>query len=85
MERQGEGKTMPRYYFNLDDGKFLDDVDGTHLPDRATALLHAEKFARDLAKQHSGDHEWRVRSVVVVDERGHVVCCVPLLGVGAKY
>ena len=75
---------MPRYYFNLDDGKFLDDVDGTHLRDRTTALLHAEKLARDFAKQHSGDHEWRVRSVVVVDERGHVVCSVPLRGVGAK-
>lgn len=74
------GKSVPRYYFSLDDGKFLDDVDGTHLSDRATALLHAERLARDLVKRRrSGDDNWwRTRSVVVVDERGHVVCTVPL-------
>ena len=76
---------MPRYYFSLDDGKFLDDAGGTHLSDRAAALLHAEKLARDLAKQHSGDYKWRrMRSVVVVDERAHLVCTVPLRGVSAR-
>ena len=76
---------MPRYYFSLDDGRFMDDVDGTHLFDRATALLHAEQLARELVKRHVGnDNWWRRRSVVVVDERGHVVCTVPLRGVGAR-
>ena len=76
---------MPRYYFSLNDGKFLDDVDGTHLSDRAMALLHAEKLARELVKRHGDDEKWwRVRSVVVVDERGHVVCTVPLRGVSAR-
>ncbi len=76
---------MTRYYFSLDDGKFLDDVTGTYLSDRAAALLHAEKLARDLAKRHSGDHKWRqMRSVVVLDERGHLACTVPLRGVSAR-
>ena len=76
---------MPRYYFSLDDGKFLDDVDGTQLSDRAVALLHAEKLARDLVKSRSGDDTWwRARSVVVVDGRGHVVCTVPLRRVSAR-
>jgi len=76
---------MPRYYFSLDDGKFLDDVDGTHLSDRAAALLHAEKLARDLVKRYGSDRNWwRVRSVVVVDERAHTVCTVPLRGVNAR-
>jgi Domain of unknown function (DUF6894) len=76
---------MPRYYFSLDDGKFLDDVAGTDLSDRTAALLHAEKLARDLAKRHSDDHKWRqMRSVVVVDERAHLVCTVPLRGVSAR-
>jgi len=76
---------MPRYYFSLDDGKFLDDVAGTHLSDRAAALLIAERLARDLVKRHSsGDGWWRMRSVVVVDERGHLVCTVPLRSVSAR-
>jgi len=81
----GTGKSVPRYYFSLDDGKFLDEVDGTRLCDRAVALLHAEKLARDLVKSRSGDDTWwRARSVVVVDERGHVVCTVPLRRVSAR-
>ena len=76
---------MPRYYFSLDDGRFMDDVDGTHLFDRATALLHAEQLARELVKRHVGnDNWWWRRSVVVVDAGGHVVCTVPLRGVGAR-
>lgn len=80
-----DGRGMPRYYFSLDDGKFLDDVAGTRLSDRAAAILHAEKLARDLAKRQSGEHNGQQkRSVIVVDERGHLVCTVPLRGVGAK-
>ena len=76
---------MPRFYFSLDDGKFLDDVAGTHLSDRAAAFLIAERLARDLAKRHiSGERWWRMRSVVVVDERGHLVCTVPLRSVSAR-
>ncbi len=76
---------MPRYCFSLDDGKFLDDVAGTHLSDRTAALLHAEKLARDLAKRHGSEHKRRqMRSVVVVDQRGHLVCAVPLRGVSAR-
>jgi len=79
------GKEVSRYYFSLDDGKFLNGADGTHLSDRATALLHAEKLAREVVKRHISDEKWwRMRSVVVVDERGHVVCTVPLRGVSTR-
>jgi hypothetical protein len=80
-----QGKSMPRYYFSLDDGKFLDDVDGTHLCDPVTAVLHAKQLARNLAKRPGGDRNWLwLRSVVVVDERGQVVCTVPLRSVSAE-
>ena len=75
---------MPRYYFSLGDGKFLDDVDGTHLSDPVIAVLHAKRLARSLAKRPGGDRNWLCsRSVVVVDERGQVVCTVPLRSVSA--
>jgi hypothetical protein len=76
---------MPRYYFSLDDGKFLDDVDGTHLSNPVKAVLHAKQLARNLAKRPDGDRNWLwLRGVVVVDEHGHVVCTVPLRSVSAE-
>ena len=42
---------MPRYYFNLrQEGRLIEDQDGTNLPNDAAARIHAAQVATELSR-----------------------------------
>jgi hypothetical protein len=44
---------MPRFYFNLrEDGRVVEDDEGTDLPDLAAAKLEATETATAMAREH---------------------------------
>jgi hypothetical protein len=59
---------MPRYFFNLNDGrKFIPDPDGTELSDDRAARAHAFRVMRELARNREElTSAWRL---VVYKER----------------
>ncbi|MGU3417012.1 DUF6894 family protein [Methylobacterium sp. D54C] len=65
---------MPRFYFNVHDGKSGLDALGTDLPDLATARTEAVRLAgeilRDEAQHIVHDDDWRLE---VTDHRGLVL------------
>jgi hypothetical protein len=63
---------MPRYFFNLTDGrKFIPDADGTELPDDHAARAHAFRVMRELARNREEQTSaWRL----VVCERHGTPC-----------
>jgi hypothetical protein len=67
---------MPRYHFKLVDGNIVSDH-GTHeLDDEIMAQIEALKLARSLSETRP---EFSGRNyVLVTDERGAVVCAIPL-------
>jgi Domain of unknown function (DUF6894) len=68
---------MPRYYFNIMDGRPVVDREGMDLPDAAAARKEATRYAIDLVRRRSelrGRNE--VENVVVTDERGAEVLTV---------
>jgi hypothetical protein len=68
---------MPRYYFNLMDGRPVVDKDGIELPDAAAARKEATKYAIDMVRGQSGEGGGKdVGNVVVTDERGAEVLTV---------
>jgi hypothetical protein len=68
---------MPRYFFTTADGIREPDIDGTELPDVATARVEAIKFAGEVLSDHPeiiwDGEDFRVE---VSDENGW--CCSPL-------
>jgi hypothetical protein len=60
---------MPRYFFNLNDGKkIIPDLEGTMLPDHDSALAHAGQVVRELARNRERETmSWRL---AVRDEQG---------------
>lgn len=70
---------MPRYYFVLSnkDG-FMDDVEGTELPNLATAQQEAEHDVEHL-RQHriGGRRNWAGWAMQVQDGNGAVLFVVP--------
>src|SRR5262245_9831728 len=60
---------MPRYHFHLRArGRIHRDPEGTELPDRAAAQVHAEAVANDLMRHGGGGaRHWSLR---VEDEHG---------------
>jgi len=60
---------MPHYFFNLNDGqKIIPDLEGTALPDHASARAHAGQVVRELARnQERKTRSWRL---IVRDEHG---------------
>jgi hypothetical protein len=68
---------MPRYYFNIMDGRPVVDREGMDLPDAAAARKEATRYAIDLVRRRSelrGSNE--VENVVVTDEHGAEVLTV---------
>ena len=68
---------MPRYFFNVMNGRPLVDKDGIELPDAAAARREATKYAVDLVRKRAGlNAPDEVGNVVVTDERGAKVLTV---------
>ena len=68
---------MPRYYFNIHDGKDLPDDEGIELagPDEAReqAVASAGAMLKEHGRQFWNHGEWRMN---VVDESGATVCAL---------
>ncbi len=56
------GPLMPRYFFNLYDGrKLVPDAEGTELPDDQAARSHAFRVMRELARNREDETgTWRL-------------------------
>ena len=68
---------MPRYYFNIMDGRPVVDREGRDLPDAAAARREATRFAVDLVRRRSElSSRSEVENVVVTDEHGAEVLTV---------
>jgi len=68
---------MPRYYFNIMDGRPVVDRHGVELPDAAAARKEATRYAIDLVRSRSGVAVGNeVENVVVTDEHGAEVLTV---------
>ena len=71
---------MPRYFFNLRDGAYHPDHDGTELPDLASARAVAVRFSGEILREMSASFweasEWRLE---VCDEEGSVVVVLRFL------
>jgi hypothetical protein len=68
---------MPRYHFKLVDGNIVSDH-GTHeLDDEIMAQIEALKFARSLSETRP-EFSGKNYVLLVTDERGAVVCAIPL-------
>jgi hypothetical protein len=68
---------MPRYHFDLVDGKTIADEGGAEAVDDIAAMEVAEEIARRLVRERP---ELRKRhySIVVSDENGIEICRTPL-------
>ena len=66
-------RLMPRYFFNVIDGKNILDEEGTELPDRAAvraeAIRTSGEMLTDMGDAWDGEH-WQMN---VADESGRVV------------
>ena len=68
---------MPRYYFNIMDGRPVVDRKGMDLPDAAAARKEATRYAIDRVRRRSEFSDWdEVENVVVTDEHGAEVLTV---------
>jgi hypothetical protein len=65
----GEGVTVPRYFFNLNDGRrIVPDLEGTELPCDDSARAHGCHVVRELARNRERTTtSWRL---VVCDAQG---------------
>ena len=65
---------MPRYFFDLRDGSYIPDTDGTDLADLRTARIAAVELAGILLKEGAAKFwdglEWRIE---VKDEAGLIL------------
>ncbi len=72
---------MPRYFFNVRDGKDIPDLVGTELPGidavRTVAIQAAGEAIIDLGTEFWGAHKWQM---IVTDENGHEVLTLNFSG-----
>jgi hypothetical protein len=67
---------VPRYFFTIHGrDRAEDDADGTHLPDAAAALSHAEHTIQELRKK-SGYNDLALM-MFVKDQAGQTVLSLP--------
>jgi hypothetical protein len=60
--------TVPRYFFNLNDGRIIPDLEGTELPDDDSARAHGCHVVRELARNRERTtRSWRL---TVCDAQG---------------
>jgi len=66
---------MPKYYFSVSDEAFLEDNDGTELPDVEAARNHARTVALELMHHRDGmlGHAWDEWTMIVKDDKGDEV------------
>jgi hypothetical protein len=65
---------MPRYFFNIEDGKNIDDVDGSVLSDDGDAREQAITTAAEIIRSEAATlRENEVWSMRVTDETGRCV------------
>ncbi|MDQ0839486.1 DUF6894 family protein [Sphingomonas faeni] len=68
---------MPRYFFDIDNHKHVDDDEGTNLTDDEDARVQAVIFAGDYLSDHPAIARGGTRfSVAVRDEGGSVLLTV---------
>ena len=74
---------MPRYHFNVYDGRFIPDEVGTELPDivaaRSAAVIATGEAIRDLGGKFWDNSDWRMD---VADKQGKVLFTLRLSGSG---
>jgi hypothetical protein len=74
------GPAMPRYFFNVIDGRLHPDIDGTVLRDIEEARIEAVRLSGDLLRENPArfwsSPEWRLE---VVDEAGQVLFALRLM------
>jgi hypothetical protein len=63
---------MPRYYFNIVDGRRFDDAEGLELPDTAAARAEAVAIARDLMRIDPTRTDWSEWLVQVTNEHRQI-------------
>ena len=69
---------MPRYFFHLRDGDWVDDPDGMFFPDVRTARLEAIRSARDIMAEDVRRGRLSLsHRIEVTDENGEPVLAVP--------
>ena len=72
---------MPRYFFNVKDGRDIPDTEGTVLADADAARVEAVAALGDLIKGHAETFwktsDWQMH---VTDEHGDSVCYLRLSG-----
>ncbi|KQO73422.1 hypothetical protein ASF58_22895 [Methylobacterium sp. Leaf125] len=65
---------MPRYFFDIHDGKILRDEEGTDLPGPEEAACYAKTVLPEItAHEVPRDGEHQAFSVLVTDEDGHPI------------
>jgi hypothetical protein len=71
---EAESTPMPRYFFNVHDGRSSPDQEGTELPDIGTARAQAVGFSgevlRDTGAKYWDHPDWRLD---VLDEGGRTL------------
>jgi hypothetical protein len=68
---------MARFYFHLTNGDTIKDDEGEPYATAEQARAHAEKVARELARNRT-HNELRRRALCVTDEAGRQVVRIPL-------
>jgi hypothetical protein len=79
-EKPRQGRTMPRYFFNVVDGvskNLMRDFEGIVFSDLGGARKEAVGWARDFARHnfHDSIKSWKV---IVTDENADIVLTIPL-------
>lgn len=74
---------MPRYFFDIHDGRTERDNAGTEYAGPAEAALHAKRLLPEIAVHEvPADGERHVMTVLVTDDEGHPVYSAALTYVG---
>ena len=65
---------MPRFYFDVFDGKAYPDRDGLDLPDLAAVRREAVRASGEMIKDHADFWDGKVWTMQVKDESGSIIC-----------
>src|SRR5258708_16918303 len=84
--RESRRATMPRYFFNIMEGRsqnLVRDIEGALLADAGQARKEALGLAQDITRHgiHEPPQAW---AVIVTDEHGDEVASVPLAATRAR-
>lgn len=74
---------MPRYFFDIHDGRTVRDYEGTGYPGPHEAAQHAKRLLPEIAVHEvpaNGEHQ--ALTVLVTDDEGHPVYSAALTYIG---